>query len=583
MAANDAYREHIRKLTACKTPKQTPTALARVLSSHIAFVGPVPTHEQYFHVLRQAEKEFGGGGVVGVHIVRGDGSWLATAAYRKNGTLLVVETKPVRFSLENVVAGFEVYDAGTREPTPLLFRITAWLARSVFRVTDAKPFPILHKLSIDQLNLHPSSTFLETPYKLPEFLRTMDMYATSVALASSQIDADETNIVDVLHCLGLIYVGALNEVTSDDEGMHLRATLSLAKIQEGCNHLWWIEDCTVYEDDHYNLVVRFHVDDQPAYMKRRVTVADHGTRLQDLETSRLSGKVSWNEGDDEAGVWAINAWVESLLPRPGKAMPYMRHEIIKRYHVLRPSRFLFLVRPYLVNGVPGLLPAMHNSSLPPRLSYSPDLFVEPHKIPPKLKPTTVLGEIHIMPWILAKETNVQLFLQVDGEEEHVFRILFTKDGKILPETNQLRFFVQSKNKTQMESDAIQLVLLRRTVGPAGCLLVEFVFTSYCRPFILCTDSMTCDFTARFTTFQYDAKDEPVVFPPIHLMLWSNRVDMVSKKYNLAPPKSYEKALQTIRRQRRCVVPLIFANPYGENYYSFSFCEGKDMVRMKPTK
>lgn len=583
MAANDAYREYIRKLTTCKTPKQVKTALAKVLSSNIAFVGTVkPTHEEYHKVLAKAESEFGGGNVVGVHIAWNGHSWEALAVYRKNGTLLVVETKPARFSYEKLLVGCHAYDVGAQNQTPLLFRLTAWLARSIFGVTDAKPFPILHKFAIDQLDLS-TETSLNTMYKMPEFLRTLDMYVTSVALAASaQIDAEEASIVDVLHCFGLVYVGSLNEVTSDDEGVHLRATLSLAKIQDGYDHLWWIEDFTVYEEDHYNLVVRFNIDNHPMYMKRRLKVTAGGKRFVDLDSTKVSSKICWEEGLEEAGICEFNKWVESLLPSTAKAMPYMRHEIIKRYHVLRPRRLLFMVRPYLVNGVPGLLPSMHNSSLPPRLFYSPDLFVEPSKIPQGNIPTTVLGEVLVKPWILAREIDVQVFLKLEGEEDHAYRILFTKQGELFPELNQVRIFVQSQNKSMLDKDAIQLVVLRRNVGPGGSILVEFVLTSYCRPFTLCTDSMMCDFNVRLTTFTYDARDEPVVFPPIQLLLWSNRVSMVSEKHNLPLEKAYEKTWKMIGREKRCMVPLIFAQPFGETFYSFSFCEGKDFVRMKPT-
>jgi hypothetical protein len=581
MAATDMYRDFIRRLTACKTPAQTPTALAKTLSCHMAFVGTVPTHEEYNTLLKKAETEFGGD-VVGVHIVRAGKSWQALAVYRKRGTLLVVETKPLRFMFGKLFVGLQEFDAEKPGPMPLLFRLTAWLARTVFAVTEAKPFPILHKLAIDQLGLPPSKACFETAYAMPQLLRALDAYVTSVALASTQIDADEASVVDVLHCLGLMYVGSLNEVTSDDEGEHLRATLSLAAIQEGRDHLWWVEDYTLFEENHYNLVVRFNMDSQPVYMKRRLAVADGGKRFQDLETSRKSSVLSWQEGEDEAGMWAMNQWVESMLPPTARAMPYMRHEIIHRYHVLRPRRFLFMTRPYLVNGRPGLLPDLYNASLPPRLFYSPDLFVEPEKIPRGLRPTTVLGEVHVRPWILAEETDIQLFLRFDDHKDHAYRILFTKDGELLPELNRVRIYVESQDHKSLGTDAIQLVVLRRSVGPGGCIVVEFVVTSYCRPFTLCTDSMLCDFTVRLTTFPYDARDGPVVFPSVNLMLWSNRVHMVAEKYNLPPDKAWDKTLRIVRKESRCIVPLIWARPYEDKLYSFSFCEGKDLVKMKPT-
>jgi len=582
MAATDQYRDFIRQLTACKTPNEAPTALTKALSCHVVFAGTAPTHEQYHKMLVHAENEFGKG-VVGVHIVRAGKSWQAVAIYRKGGTLLVVETKPVRFIFDKILAGLQDLETGNPGTMSLLFRVTAWLARTVFLVTNAKPFPLLHKLSIDQLGLPPSKACFETPYAMPQLLRTLDAYVTSVALASTQIDADEASVVDVAHCFGLVYVGSLNEVTSDDEGVHLRATLSLAAIQEGYSHLWWIEDHTLYHEHQYNLVVRFNVGDDPVYMKRRIQVVDGGLRFQDLETSRTSSVLSWQDGDDEAGLWAMNRWVESMLPPTAKAMPYMRYEIIHRYHVMRPRRFLFMTRPYLVNGRPGLLPDTYNASLPPRLFYSPDLFVEPEKIPPGLRPTTVLGEVHVRPWILSPETDLQLFLRFDDYKDHAYRILFTKDGELLPELNRVRIYVESQNAQILGRDAIQLVVLRRSVGPGGCIVVEFVVTSYCRPFSLCTDSMLCDFTVKLTTFPYDARDGPVVFPGVNLLLWSNRVSMVAEKHNLSLDKAWDKTLRIVRRESRCIVPLIWARPYGDNnLYSFSFCEGKDLVKMKPT-
>ena len=584
MAANDAYREFIRKITACKTPphSQTSTALTKVLASFLAFVGKTKlSHQEYQNLLQHAEDEFGGGPIVGVHLFFANG-WQAAAVYRKNGTLLVVETKPASFSYESLVIGFLTFPLHSeKQPLPLLFRLTAWLARSVFKVHDAKPIPLLHKFAIDLLDLPETKACLDTIYGFHEFLHGLDMYITSIALASTQIDAEDMTAVDILHCFGLVYIGSVNEASSENEGVHLRATLYLAKVQEKVDHLWWIEDFTLYEPKQHNLVVRFNIGDKPMYMKRRLALVNGGSHVKDLDTDKLSPKLSWENEDVEAGILDFNKWVEELLPTGAKAMPYMRHEIIKRYHILLPRRFLFMVRPFLVNGIPGLLPEKYNSHLPPRLWYSPDLFVEPCRIPPGERPTTVHGEILIKPCSRATQKDLHVFLRIDGEENSVYRLVFHKNGDLLPEKDQLKIFVQSQNIDMLTRDTLQLVLLRRDVG-AGGISVEFIFTSFCRPFTLCTSSMMCDYTIRLSTFAHDARMEPVVFPPVELALWSNRLDMTQKKYGLAPEKAIEKTLKEIKRdQERMIVPLIWGKQYTETSYYFSFCDGENIVKMRP--
>lgn len=581
MAANDEYREYLRRMMACTVHQKGTTALGKVLSSKLAFAGPGPTDEDYEKVLTAAGSEFGGGLVVGLHFAYLCGSWQAVAVYKNKEGLLVVERRPARFTYARVVVGMQTLDVGKDEAQPLLFRLTAWLARSVFTVHDAKPFPVLHQLAVNALHLPETKACLNTRYGMAELLTTMDVSVTSVALQTTQLDAEDASAVDVLHCFGLVYVGSLNEATSDEEGVHLRATMALAKIQEGADHIWWVEDYTVFETDHFNLVFRFNIEDRPMYMKRRMVVCGGGKRFKDLQTDSLSGFLRWEPEEPEAGIVAFDAWVRSLLPSGSKTIPYMRHEIIKRYDVLLPKRFLFMVRPFLVKGLPGFVPSYSTCDLPARLYYSPDLFVEREKIPQGCKPTTVLAEIMVKPCMMASCADVQLFLRVDGEADNVYRILFRKDGEVMPEASQVRIFVQSQDRDSFGEDTLQLVVLRRDIGPGGSMLVEFILTSYCRPFTLCTDSMLADFSIKWTTFVHDANVEPVVFPRMDLCLWSNFCNTVAEKHRLSPSKAAEVALKRVTQKTRCMVPLVFAKRYMEHFYSFHFYNGDQMAKLRP--
>lgn len=60
------------------------------------------------------------------------------------------------------------------------------------------------------------------------------LYIRSVALLTDQIDYEEATIIDILHCFGVIYIGSINEASSEEEGVHLRTTLALAKIYGNC-------------------------------------------------------------------------------------------------------------------------------------------------------------------------------------------------------------------------------------------------------------------------------------------------------------------------------------------------------------
>lgn len=574
----DRYREYLPSVLSIKTPKQAPGALAKLFAAKLLNVGPEPSHEEYVRILKAAWEEFGG--TVGTFLQYHENArqWQAVAVHRKNGACVVVETAPASITTQTlVVHGKEL---ALTDGMPTLFRVSTWLARTVFGMQDGNPFPLLHKLAHEQLDyLRGTAACYDTSYDTGHLVRALDMYVRSVAFFSDQLDYEEATIVDILHCFGCIYIGSLNEITSEEEGVHLRTSLALARVHGGYTHYWWIEDFTLFKEDEFTLAIRYTIENKPFYMKRRLVLDADGSRFKDMETGSLSNAMSW-ETRIEAGASAFNKWVESFLPRCAKAMPYMRYEIVHRYHVLRPRRFLFMVRPYLVKGHPGFLPPMHNSHLAARLFYSPDLFVECRKIPEGAEPTTVMAQVQVRPWI--EDAEFQLFLRIQGEDRHVFRVLFHKNGELLPEVNQLRVFVQSKNPERMEKDVIQVIVLKRSVAPCGTILVEFVITTYCRPFRVYVDNTACDYTFRLTSFKYSASHEPVVFPPIYVPVFTNKVHYVAKKFDLPMDKAIPKAAQMITREKRAMIPLVFAEALAENTYAFDYYDGANLVRMKPS-
>lgn len=558
------YRDFLQDLLSVKTPpcsSHAPTAVTALLGCGLVYCGADNALEMHYATMLDAARvEFQGSIGTFVRYFPHTRQWQAVAIVLSEHKIEVLAA-PLYCRGPKLLCKDEELRLGRDDRGNTLFRVCTWIARKVFSRQNKNPFPLLHQ----HAHWRPDTkTCYTTPVTFHDTLRQLSMYVHSVARQTREFDHTVASIVDILHCVGLVYVGSVNETTSLDERTHVANALEVAKSQ-GCTHLWWIEDFTVFECDHYNVVARFVVETQPHYVKRRVRLVGNRTQLQDMASGKVSAAMSWDYDDVDMNV--LNNWVASLLGLPpGGACPYMRQEILQRYAL--PTTPPLCVRPFLVHGQVGVLPACQNTDLPPRLSYSPDLFIEPAKIPTGAAPSSVQMVIHIKPWV--DDCDLQLFLRVEGEEDNVYRILYTKDRQLYPEADQLRIYVHSANACSLNDDAFQLAVIRRTLAPCGAMVAECVFTSHHKAFRLYTDSKLCDYNVRITLYEYSAVTCPHVFPPTDIPVFSNTA--------ADDASGVLQAIAKVQTQKKTMVPLIYAE-YSNGQYAFQYYNGHALVSM----
>lgn len=557
------YRNYLKTLLGvkfCGSTCGSPTAMTRLFECGLVVwsdwtVEDVFDDDEYKGLLEGATRAFGGTVATFVHYNPVE-KWHVVAVFQSD---VVVVTKKARLSFHGQRMTVNDKELTLSPDSPTLFRVCTWIARTVFDIQDKSPFPLLEKRSVAALlpKYVDDSVGYEMDTTMVEALQQMDMIITSTAHHSKEFDCTEATIVEILNCFGVIYVGSVNEVMSDAETYSIHYALKLGRL-EGYTHLWWIEDSTLLEDDQFNLVYRFSIDNKPYYIKRKLKrFPNNLCRFKDQVTGRTSCALEWDFGRSEVGFLAFNEWVESFLPRKARAMPYMRREIVDRYAFVKPLAFKDMVRPFLVNGVEGTLPTMYNTDLPSRLFYSPDLFVEKSKIPEGLHPTTVHFQVDIKPWI--ETCDMQLFVQVDGDTKHAYRVLHHKDGVFLPEPGQLKAFVDSDDPNSLGQDALQMVVLKRTLAPCGAITMEFILTTYQKSFRIYVDNQMCDYNVRYTIFPYRPEMSPQVFGGKDLLVFTKKLTYVQKKHGYPSlDDALPKALQLIEKEGPQRIPLLFA-------------------------
>jgi hypothetical protein len=158
---------------------------------------------------------------------------------------------------------------------------------------------------------------------------------------------------------------------------------------------------------------------------------------------------------------------------------------------------------------------------------------------------------------------MRMFLRMNDNKKDAFRVLFTKDGKIFPELDQVRVFVESVNEKTLGKDAIQLVVLRRHLSPCGLTVVEFLVTSHWKSFRLYTDSKACDYDVRMTLFEYKT-DRPRVFDTLDIPVYTN-----SKLLNGALMKDNDES--------RSLVPLVYVEKEALEKYQMLYFDGLALV------
>lgn len=557
-AAVDKYRAYLADLLSCVPAHGGPTAIIKLFSS-----GLVSTRlfddVTLRGILQAAAKEFGAtvGTLVrySVHLK----TWHVMAFYEEEGRV-VTRSAPL-YLFHNTMTSHKA-ELHLKPDSPLLFRVTTWIARQVFDLQNAQAFPLLHHASHDHLNFRTGTTaFLDTIAPSPfEILQLYDAYIHDYATHTPEFDHMEASIVDILHAFGVVYIGSIQESTSREETVYIQQALDAAK-PHGVTYLYWIEDYTLFEENCYKLVVRYYMVGKPYYAKRKLLMRKNRERLFDIATKSVSNSMSWDFG--ESGILDFNKWVESFLGIPGaKALPYLRSEVLSQNHVL-PWQYP-CARPFLVNGQIADIPVLQQMA--PRLTYSPDLFIERNKVPPGTNPCTMHFTVSVKPMtsIDTDDLDMRIFLRMSGNKKDAFRVLFTKNGQIFPEQDQLRIFVESANEKILGKDAIQLVVLRRHLAPCGMVIVEFLVTSHWKGFRLYTDSKACNYDINMTLFEYNA-GRPRVFAPIEIPVHTN-----NKLLNGAMMKDNDES--------RSLIPLVYVeNDASTGKYQCLYYDGLALV------
>lgn len=571
------YRTYLKTLLGIKHGSCTPTAMTRLLACGMIFVtnDQVVDKSIYAQTLEKATHTFGGTVATWIHHDLTHQKWHAMAVYL-DVDQVVIKKCPLSWTLSGVSCrGKELV---VPKGGATLFRVSSWITRTVFDIQDKNPFPLVHPRACEIMGLCAVlhlRTHEENEWTMQDTWQQMDMYITNMAIYTRDFDYTSATIVDILHAFGLVYVGSVNEVTSESEAWGLHRAIVIGRI-EGYSHLWWIEDSTLFEDDQFNVVFRFAMGQKPYYIKRKLCLTRDKCRFQDKVTGSTSCAMTWDPRESVTGILAFHRWLASFLPSGARVLPYMRHEIVARYGVVTSKRFEHVVRPFFVNGVAATasnLELPHNSDIAPRLFYSPDLFIERRKIPKGFEPSTVHFDIHVKPWI--ETSNLQLYLRIEGDDKHAYRVLCHKENETLPEPGQLKAFVQSKQTDVLGKDAVQIVVLKRTLAPCGTIVMEFTVTTYWKPFRIYVDNQMCDYVLRCTLFPYSAKDPPTIFPPVEILVFTKKIQYVQDTYGLNMDMALKKTLQLIDKEGRRIIPLFFAKTYLDqpNTYRFQHAYG----------
>jgi hypothetical protein len=557
-AAVDNYRAYLADLLACVPTHGGPTAMTKLSAS-----GLVSTRlfddVTLRHILQAATDEFGATVATLVRYSVHLKTWHVMAFYEEEGRVI---TRSTPLYLSHNTMSTKTSNIHLKPDSPLLFRVTTWIARQVFNLDNCQAFPLLHRASMESLCFRPgTAACLPTSAPSPtEILQLYDAYIHDYATHTREFDHMEASIVDILHAFGALYIGSVQESTSREETVYIQQALDAVK-PHGVTHLWWVEDYTLFEENCYKLVIRYNMAQKPYYAKRKLSLRKNRERLQDVETRTVSNSMSWDYG--ECGILDFNKWVESFLGIPSaKALPYLRSEVLSQNRVL-PWQYP-CARPFLVNGKVADIPVLQQMA--PRLMYSPDLYVERAKIPPGTNPCTIHFRLAVKPMtsIDTDGLDMRLFLRIGDDKKNAYRVLFTKDGQIYPERDQIRVFIESVNEKILGKDAIQLVVLRKNLAPCGMTIVEFLVTSHFKPFRLYTDNKTCDYDIRMTLHEYHT-DRPRVFDPLDIPVYTN-----SKLLNGALMRDDDKS--------KSLIPLVYVeNDASTGKYQCLYYDGLALV------
>jgi hypothetical protein len=473
------------------------------------------------------------------------------------GGSVSIESKPVAFVADGRL---RARDRELRLGPKTLFRLPGWIARQLFDLPAYHPYPLVDAAVLPRLGqgLPPQLAHRQGR----PAIAAVEQLETIVCLAAAQVTALGVlgaSVVDFLHCLGVVYVVALDEFSSPAETGHIDKALADLHPQ-GFTHLWWIEDFTFVSAGAYNLVVRHNAGKgRPFFMKRRLRLHE-GSRLVDAESQQASPGVDFTRGS----VLQLSAWVMALVAdrKPGqKAFPYMRQEVVQHFG----AGGQLPLRPLLVGGdraPPGcLLATAKHFPLPPRLLPSWDLLVPRTRVPAGRKPCLVHMQVHLRAW--GSDPDIKMFLALEDDKRHVYSLL-------LDEADRANLYLDNPLHDTMGAGDVVLVVLRRKWRPVdGTIVVEFVLVSFYQPFFLFLDSRLVDASVWASVHPYDASQAPAEPTRMEVPIFTSVATATAAELGLTLDQALPRVMAREGRRARKAVPIVRADRLpGQEAYAF---------------
>jgi hypothetical protein len=112
------------------------------------------------------------------------------------------------------------------------------------------------------------------------------------------------------------------------------------------------------------------------------------------------------------------------------------------------------------------------------------------------------------------------------------------------------------------------------------MVLEFVLTTYWRPFKVYVNSRLYDLTVRAMVFQYNHTMAPMVYDAMHIPIFSTAVDFLEKKQKVTRDKAIQRAVAKIQYERRKTIPILLARPLPEQSYEFHYWNSATFVCVK---
>lgn len=581
------YGVFVRHLMQAPGLGKAGSALDRVATGGLLHYGQVP-EDHLAASLDHAYRAFGGR-VACFLVLTESGRYEAVAAFRGDAWGITLKRVPVVLHGDTIVAAKD----GVRKP-PLvlkptasaLFQVPCWITRQLLGLQGEAFYPLAAPADA----VPPALGWDAGPW---DRLRVLEACVRQRAEAACMAGlgmgagAAAAGPVGTLHALGALYVGSIDDGQTEE----MAALLKGIRVAKG--PVWWVEDYTIFEPGCHTLVVRWLAGREVRYMTRRLRVAADGLRMVDLETGMASPRLRLVDEDglddgvnlDGGGLLrAFSYWVDSLLgtagpvgptgpPPSASSLPYLREEVLRAYGFLPLANVP--TRPWLVQGK-AMVPLPPMARLPPRLLYSPDLFLKRSRVSAGQHPTTVLIEITCQS--TRDDPGLELSLKLGSRPDRGYRLLFRKgDGTVLPEADEIKVFTESQVPGKLVAGGISMCVLRHRARDTGATTVEFTLTMYGEEFTLYTNRRVVDLHLRAMVFEYRADVGARVHDGMQVPLFSKAVGGTAQRLGVPLTRATELAWHKLLGQGEGRVPVLWAARKDGGDYRFLHWDGEGMA------